>query len=52
MLTELQCRERNWVGFYVEEKNDFFLVFGSKIIRLLCRGMDIDLILQWRSKLT
>ena len=32
-------------------ENDMFLVSGSKISAVFCRGIEIDLMLKWGSKL-
>ena len=39
------------LGFCAAVENDF-LVSVSKLIRVLCRGIEIDLIEEWESKLT
>ena len=52
-LTWFQCEDRNWLGFVVAVESDlFFLVPGSKLTRFLCQGLEVDLIVEWGSKLT
>ena len=49
-FTWFQRRDRNWLGFCVVVEIDLFLVSGSKLTRVVCRGIEIDLISERRSK--
>ena len=52
-LTEFQrLVDPHCFGFGVTVENDLFLASGSKLNGILCRGIEIDLILEWGSKLT
>ena len=49
-LTEFQrLVDPHCFGFGVTVENDLFLASGSKVtVFFVCRGIDIDLILEWR----
>ena len=51
-LTRFQCRDRKWLGLRAAVENESFQVNGLKLTRFLCRGIEIDSILEWASKLT
>ena len=44
--------DRHWFGFRVTVENDWFVVSGSKFTGFLCREIDVDLVVEWGSKLT
>ena len=46
-LTWFQCLVRNWPGFCVGTEKYLVLVSGSKLAWFLCRGIEIDLTLDW-----
>ena len=54
--TWFQCGDQNSLGVCVEVENDLVLLSRSKLnwflSRFLCRGIKIDMNLEWRSKLT
>ena len=51
-LINFSVVDRHWFGFGVAVENDLLLASGSKLNGILCRGIEIDLILEWGSKLT
>ena len=42
---------RHWFGFCVAVENDLVLAPGSKLTLFTCQGIEIDVIVEWRSKL-
>ena len=44
--------DRHLFGFCVAVDNDLFLASGSKLTGFLCGGVEIDLMVEWGSKLT
>ena len=44
--------DRRWFGFCVAIENELFFASGSRVAGFLCRGIEIDLILECGSKLT
>ena len=51
-MTSLQCGGSVLICFFVTVENDLVSASGSKLTGLLCRGIAIDLMLDWTSKLT
>ena len=50
-LTWFHCRDRHWLVFGVAFENDLFLVSWSTLTWFLCQGIEIDMTLDWGSKL-